>query len=341
MDVQLLIEKFDRLDFNEKYLGFNYRKTPPVSSLREIGEIFYDRKSNDGKWTKQTSFIKPHQVMELLYSHANWQCVLIDWDDHDEEDEDWLDHHEVTISDSQIQKLLDYVSLEDILDIVAYRAGLSYGKRGEEWIEEQMGEYEGSQPQQMERSEEEQMEEWEEEHKEQQLDLFERSHDPWTGEYYEITDDDYDEITDDDYDEITDDDYDDYDYPDNDYSSPAELYEQQLQYEADKKIRASYQMAYHYILSLEWFKNYRKTPPASSFQELGDFSSYDEFENKINSLIVDLFNKNNFQPAPHQKLFDFLSLAKIFKLIVNVVRSIQPNFAKLKLRLEERDFLKG
>ena len=72
---------------------------------------------------------------------------------------------------------------------------------------------------------------------------------------------------------------------------------------------------YEEILSENWFKNYRINPPASSLQELGDFSNYDEFEMEINSLILNLFNENNFQTTPYQKLFDYLSLKSVFNLI--------------------------
>ena len=78
---------------------------------------------------------------------------------------------------------------------------------------------------------------------------------------------------------------------------------------------SSNQMEYEKILSEDWVKNYRKNPPASSVQELGDFSNYDEFEMEINFLTFNLLNVYNFQSTPYQKLFDYLSLKSIFNLI--------------------------
>jgi len=89
------------------------------------------------------------------------------------------------------------------------------------------------------------------------------------------------------------------------------------QIELYQEAEASGKIPYKKILSSEWVADYRKNPPASSFQELGDFSSYDEFENNINSLIVDLVNKKNFLSESNQKLFDYLPLRDVFNLIQN------------------------
>ena len=110
-------------------------------------------------------------------------------------------------------------------------------------------------------------------------------------------------------------------YVENDYSGYNE--EGNEQHEIDKQLKAnkiaedSGKIPYKKILSSEWVADYRKNPPASSFQELGDFSSYDEFKIKMNSLIVDLSKKNDFQSESYQKLFDYLSLRDVFNLIQN------------------------
>ena len=89
------------------------------------------------------------------------------------------------------------------------------------------------------------------------------------------------------------------------------------QIEYAEKASASGKIPYKTILSSEWVADYRKNPPVSSFQELGDFSSYDEFKIKMNSLIVDLTKKNDFQSETYQKLFDYLPLRDVFNLIQN------------------------
>jgi len=307
MDFWSIIEISDVRKRYKNYLSHdfkNYRKDPPVSSLQEIGEItliHYSKHKENGN--RRTSLIKPDQVSYFVKSLCYpgiiiLPCVLDD------------EYDEIEISDSQTQKLFDYVSLEDILYLVTYLVNTGYeisqdaAREQYEWEEEK--------------------ERYEEEH---QLELEDEAsrYDPYDGDVPpNPVDVDNDPLG---------------AFPDADanFSYDEEDIPDEIVPEKDKKLDF-YQTTYKMILSLDWFKNYRKTSPASSFQELGDFSSYDEFENKINSLIVDLFNKNDFESKPYQKLFDYLSIEKIFKLIVRLVHSIQPYV--VKPTLDEKEFLK-
>lgn len=76
----------------------------------------------------------------------------------------------------------------------------------------------------------------------------------------------------------------------------------------------SLRQVYEEILSKKWVANYRNNPPVSSVQELGEENEMG-FKNKIHSLFCDLVTKDNFQPTPYQKLFDYLSLREVFTLI--------------------------
>ena len=187
------------------------------------------------------------------------------------------------IKDDQLQKIFDYFPLEKILELIDYRA--HYIARNTGIIPDpDHVDYE---------SEQERLEDEEQERLEDEND----SYDPYSGDVPRDPVDDANDV-----------------FGgrggDSDYSGYVE--------EAHAKESAKFSsnhVAYEKILSEDWFKNYRKNPPASSLQELGDFSNYDEFKMEINSLIVNLFNENNFQPTPYQKLFDYLSLTSVFNLI--------------------------
>jgi len=297
----ILLEKYEKALSDDLFK--NYRKEPPVFSLHEIGEITLIRNSKDEKnGNRRTSFIKPDQVSYFLESYCYHGLIITnEFLDHGDDGDD-----EIEISDSQIQKLLDYMPFGEFLPFVTNHVeeGLQISqdaaKERYEW-----------------KAEEERWNEGEQQWLEDQADAY----DPYGGDVPpDLSEGDEPEY-----------------YQGDDYSGYAQEHEENKLAKEKEKFEP-YQMAYEQILSEDWFKNYRINPPASSFQELGDFSSYDEFEIKINSLIVDLFNKNNFQSSPYQKLFDYLPLEKILKLIINLVRSTQLYFVKPKLK--EKEFLK-
>ena len=260
----------------------NYRINAPASSLQQLGKIFVEQ-THTGECS--TDYFDTSDKVE---STASWLLFQEMNGYKDLEDEPY---EKLGIDLNSQQKIFDYLPLEKILKIIdnnivelAIRTRQIPDPDGDniDW-----------------EAEEEKNKEGEQQWLEDQADAY----DPYDGdEPPDLSEGDEPEH-----------------YEGDDYSDYA--VDAQKQYGIDKQRKAdkismdSGKIIYKKILSLDWFKNYRKNPPASSLQELGDFSNYDEFEMEINSLIVNSFNENNFQTTPYQKLFDYLSLKSVFNLI--------------------------
>ena len=199
--------------------------------------------------------------------------------------EDVLDdmYKELGVDPKEQQKIFDYLPLEKILELIDYKAETIAMHTGVIPDPDHV-DYEAEQ----ERLEDEEQERLEDEND---------SYDPYSGDVPRDPVDDANDV-----------------FGgrggDSDYSG----YVGEAHAKESAKFSSNH-VAYKNIISKDWFKNYRINPPASSLQELGDFSNYDEFEMEINSLILNLFNENNFQTTPYQKLFDYLSLKSVFNLI--------------------------
>jgi hypothetical protein len=285
MDFQLM-SKYPKLqEVYEEILSEdwfkNYRKNSPTSSVQELGKI------NSINFDKNILeyFHNSSEVEGAAHNIVYGQMYAVDvLDDM---------YKELGVDPNEQQKIFDYLPLEKILELVDYKA---------ETIAMHTGVIPNPDPDYVDLEAEE--ERWEEE-KQQWLEDQADAYDPYDGdEPPDLSEGDEPEH-----------------YEGDDYSGYAD--EDKKQHEIDKQLKAnkiaedSGKIPYKKILSSEWVADYRKNPPASSFQELGDFSSYDEFKIKMNSLIVDLSKKNDFQSKSYQKLFDYLSLRDVFNLIQN------------------------
>ncbi len=258
----------------------NYRKNPPAPSVQELGKIhlFMDSSNKEAIDYFDNSDEVEGAARGIVYGQMYYDV----YDDL---------YKELGVDPNEQQKIFDYLPLEKILELIDYKA---------ETIAMHTGVIPDPDHVNLE-AEEERWKEGEQQWLEDQADAY----DPYGGdEPPDLSEGDEPEY-----------------YEGDDYSGYAD--ESQTQYEIDKQRKAdkisedSGKIPYKKILSSEWVANYRENPPASSFQELGDFSSYDEFKIKMNSLIVDLSKKNDFQSESYQKLFDYLSLRDVFNLIQN------------------------
>jgi hypothetical protein len=276
-----LREVYDKIILEDWFK--NYRKNPPASSLQELGKINLRMFELDKKTMEY--FHNSTEVEDTAHTIVHGQIHA----------GDYLDdfYRELGVDPKEQQKIFDYLPLKKILELIDYKAKTIAMHAG--IIPDPDYVNQGSPEEELERYQEG-YQDWLEEQS--------RKYDPYDG----IEPPDLSEGDEPEYYEP-----DDYDYSDDSFVQPSN--------DMSLTTFLSYRMSYDKIILEDWFKNYRKNPPASSLQELGDFSNYDEFELKVNSLIFDLVNENNFESSPYQKIFDYLPLASIFNLIQTLTYS--------------------
>ena len=259
----------------------NYRNNPPASSVQELGKTRV--KMESGGAYSRDYFHNFDDVKDAAYSILEQDFYLRSGMDVDDPCQDLgIDHNEQ-------QKIFDYLPLENILKMIDVKAMHEASLTKVIFTEDEEQE---AALKKYEEEYQEGKESWEEEQS--------SINDPYGG--YEPPN-------------LSEGDSPPY-YEGDDYSSYEEdLSEEKIEkkIEEDKRVEFK-QRAYEKILSSEWVANYRNNPPASSVKELGEENEMD-FKNKIHSLFYDLVTKDNFQPTPYQKLFDYLSLREVFTLI--------------------------